>query len=298
MQIVADNFADMYCVLIDEIQKHPTNIACRGLNICYELVNVECRTNKNQKVYWFSNMASRTVPVRFVLAEFLWIISASNDLHSIARFNHRMAQYSDDRLVLNGAYGFRLQGQIENAIALMLSDKYTRQAVCTIFHPKDGLPNGKSKDIPCNIVLQFLIRNDVDMVERLNLRVISRSSDFVTGYSIDMVHWQILQQIVCNSLRVKYDKLLCGDIVYHIGSLHMYDIDKSIVHNWKTNCEYSHEFHIRDTYESLKAKAQTIFNDSETLLELCDIYKFSAYEKDELILMNKAFINQKDRPKR
>jgi thymidylate synthase len=298
MQIVADNFADMYCVLIDEIQKYPTNIACRGLNICYELINVECRTTKNQKVYWFSNMASRTVPVRFVLAEFLWIISASNDLHSIARFNHRMVQYSDDRFVLNGAYGFRLQGQIENAIALMLSDKYTRQAVCTIFHPKDGLQHGKSKDIPCNIVLQFLIRNDVNGIERLNLRIISRSSDFVTGYSIDMIHWQMLQQIICNSLHSKYNQLLCGDIVYHIGSLHMYDIDKSIVRNWKTDCEYSHDFHMRDTYESLKAKAQTIFSEAETLSELCEIYNFSTYEKDELMLMNKSFINQKDRPKR
>jgi len=298
MQIIKNNFADMYCELINEMPKHPVNVACRGLNICYEIINVECRTTNNQEVYWFSNMSSRTVPVKFVLAEFLWIISASNDLHSIARFNHRMSQYSDDNLVLNGAYGFRLQGQIENAISLMINDKYTRQAVCAIFHPKDGLPNGKSKDIPCNIILQFIIRSDSADCDRLHLRVVSRSSDFVTGYSIDMVHWQMLQQVVCNSLRIKYTKLLPGEIVYHIGSLHVYDIDKPILNHWRTDVEYSHKFHIRDTYEDLKKKAQTIFSEAETLVELCEIYDFSLWEQDELMLMNKSFINQKERPKR
>lgn len=298
MEIIENNFADLYNRLIIEIQKHPANISCRGMNICYELVNVTYIMTNNQKVYLYSSMVSRTIPVRFVLAEFLWIISASNDLHSIARFNHRMAQYSDDRLVLNGAYGYRLQGQLERAIFLMLSDKYTRQAVCTIFHPKDGLPNGKSKDIPCNINLQFIIRDGRDGSDRLHLRVVSRSSDFVTGFSIDLPHWQMLQQIICNTLRIKYTKLIPGDIVYHIGSLHVYDIDKYILNHWKTDVEYSHDFHMRDTYESLQKKALTKFDESETLLELCDIYNFSTYERDELLLMNKAFINQKEKPKR
>jgi len=298
MQIVTDNFSRMYCVLIQKLRNAPVDIACRGMNICYELVNVECKTVDNQKVHWYSSMVSRTVPVRFVLAEFLWIIAGSNDLQSIARFNPRMSQFSDDKVILNGAYGFRLQGQLENVIALMLSDKYTRQAVCTIFHPKDGLPNGKSKDIPCNVMLQFIIRTDDDDIDRLHLRVISRSSDFVTGYSIDMVHWQMLQQVICNSLRMKYTKLLPGDIVYHLGSLHVYDIDKAIIGHWREKENYAHAFHIRDSYESLRKKALTIFNDAETLTELCSLYNFSAWETDELALMNKAFINQKEKPKR
>jgi thymidylate synthase len=147
-------------------------------------------------------------------------------------------------------------------------------------------------------MLQFLVRTDVNGCDRLHLRVISRSSDFVTGFSIDMVHWQMLQQVICNSLRIKYTKLLPGDIVYHLGSLHVYDIDKSIISHWREKENYDHAFHIRDDYESLRKKALTIFNDAETLADLCSIYNFSMWETDELALMNKAFLNSKERPKR
>lgn len=294
MNIVKETFADIYNALISELPLHPTNISCRGMNICYELVNVELRSLYNQKVYIFSNYNSRCVPVRFILAEFLWILSASNLLYDIARFNSRMEQYSDDRLVLNGAYGHRLQQQLEGAIERLLEDKHTRQAYCDIHHPKDAFT--KSKDIPCNTALQFIIRDD-----KLNLRVISRSSDFVTGMSIDMVHWQILLQLILTTLRKKYTTLLVGEIVYHIGSLHVYDVDKHLMANWHTDLcheQYAHDFHIRDGFFELRERTLRTFKDVELLSDIAKLYNFSVWETDRLLDINKDFVRQKNRPVR
>lgn len=294
MQIVEPTFADVYHKLIETLPNYPTSISCRNMNICYELVNVELKSTCNQKVSAYSHFNSRVVPIRFILAEFLWIISASNELSAISRFNSRMTQFSDDKVVLNGAYGFRLLGQLESVIEKMIGDKHTRQAYCTIFHPENAIQ--KSKDIPCNTSMQFIIRDD-----RLHFRVISRSSDFVTGMSIDMVHWQLLHHVICNTLRKTYSQLLTGDFVYHIGSLHVYDIDKHLMAKWKTDLkpvQYTHDFHIRDTYESLKKKAQTEFLEVEMLSDLGKLYNFSLWEMDELVVMNKDFIRQKERPVR
>ena len=294
MHIRQRTFADIYNYLIDQLPIYKTDIDCRGLHICYEMINVELRSFHNNKVYIFSNFNSRCVPIRFILAEFLWILSSSNELYDIARFNSRMMHFSDDKVVLNGAYGHRLKGQLEAAIDRIIEDKHTRQAFVDIHHPYDAIK--KSKDIPCNTSIQFLIRND-----KLNMRIISRSSDFVTGLCIDLVHWQILLQLFLNTLKKTYPMLLPGEIVYHIGSLHVYDIDKFLMEKWKTDIksdQYTHDFHIRDDFFSLRKRTLSEFKDAELLVDLAKIYDFSMWETDRLLEMNKDFVRQKSRPVR
>ena len=289
MQIIKSNFAEIYHELIYLLPQYNVNIQCRGMNICYELIDIELRSNNNQKIWIYSNYNSRCAPIRFILAEFLWIISASNELASIARFNSRMTQYSDDKIVLNGAYGFRLMGQLEAIIERLLEDKHSRQAYCVIYDKNDAII--KSKDVPCNTALQFLIRDD-----KLRIRVISRSSDFVTGLVIDMIHWQLLLHCIFYTLKKKYTMLQLGEIVYHIGSLHVYDIDKYLMNNWKSE-NYAYDFHLRDDYFSLKEKVKR-FLDVESLVDICNLYNFSIYETDKLVELNRDFIRQKNKPVR
>lgn len=286
MGIETSTFAQLYSHLIQRLQNNPTNISCRNLNICYELTDIELKWNSNQTISIYSSILSRCIPIKFILAEFLWIISGTNDGHSIARFNSRMMQYSDDKIVLNGAYGFRLRGQLENVIQRLLEDKHTRQAVVVIYHPEDALK--KSKDIPCNTMIQFLIRNDI-----LSMRVISRSSDFVTGLSIDGIHWQFLLHLIYEELKKQYSMLQLGYIVYHIGSLHVYDIDKPIIKHWKLVDNYETKIHNRFSYYDFKNRVKDMFDKADTLQDIMNIYNFSFYEQECLRDLNKYFLNQR-----
>ena len=291
--MIYNNFAEAYKALVEWIPSYVTDIKCRGMRVVYEMVNREIVSTENDAIYIYSSPTSRVVPIRFILAEFLWIVAARNDVATIARFNKRMVNYSDDGVVLNGAYGYRMMGQIERAISLLIADQYSRQACMTILHPIDCLPEGKSNDIPCNCFLQFLILDNA-----LHFRVISRSSDFVTGLSIDIVHWQILFHCVLNTLRGTYPNLIPGEIIYNLGSIHVYEQDKEMVNKWSHGNDCIHSFKMRDTYEGLKLKATKYFHLRETMDDICLLYSMHNDELVHMLRLNDLFISHKERPKR
>src|SRR4029077_606773 len=53
--------------------------------------------------------AARDANPFFHLAECIWMMAGSKHLDFIEYFNQRMAEFSDDRQTLNGAYGHRLR---------------------------------------------------------------------------------------------------------------------------------------------------------------------------------------------
>ena len=277
IQLVRSTFAQCYNALINIIQRHPVDIEVRGNALVYELIlprlvfDVPC-------VSVYSSPISRATPIRFCLAEFLWIISGSDELAMINRFNGRMSMFSDDKAKLYGAYGLRLGDQIHHAIEKIRSDKYSRQAYCDI-HRADDIA-AKSKDIPCNTALQFIVRND-----RLYMTVISRSSDFVTGMSIDAVHWQILYHCVLNSIRKYHPLITWGTITYQLTSLHVYRNDLDAISTWVTDerlHNYDHTITIRDDYYSMSNKSLNDFPMCETLADMLVLYNLSFHERNTL----------------
>ena len=169
-------------------------------------------------------LPSRKINPIFMAAEFIWMFSGFDDLAMISYYNKNMSKYSDDGIILRGAYGPRLRGwyskdQLLLVLNKLQQDKFSRQAVIQIFDPI--LDYVESKDIPCNNLLKFQIRDN-----KLNLSVFVRSQDVIYGFPYDIFHWTLLQELFANCLGVGV-----GTYYHIVDSLHLYERDKAIACN-------------------------------------------------------------------
>jgi thymidylate synthase len=156
----------------------------------------------------------RKLNYRFMVAEWIWYMRGWNDLHELTRFNPNMAAFSDNGLTLAGAYGPQLAPQWPYVLAMLLKDRESRQSVATIFSPCPA----PSKDIPCTLSLQFLIRED-----KLNLIVTMRSSDVWLGFPYDMFSFSQMQNALAGELKIGR-----GWIQFNLGSSHLYQENEEI----------------------------------------------------------------------
>jgi thymidylate synthase len=157
----------------------------------------------------------RSLNYKFLIAEWLWIALGLEDLGTLTQYNGQMGRFSDDGKTLAGAYGPRLATQWDYVIAQLKQSRDTRQAVATIWTPN---PN-PSKDIPCTISLQFLVRDN-----KLNVIVTMRSSDVWLGIPYDVFTFSMLGNSIAGILDLEP-----GFIQMQLGSSHMYesDLDKA-----------------------------------------------------------------------
>jgi thymidylate synthase len=161
---------------------------------------------------------ARNMNMGFGLAEFLWIITGQNDVEMISFYNSHMANFSDDGKTLSGAYGMRINNwyglnQIDLARKKLAQDKDSRQAIVNIFDARQDYK--PTKDVPCTLTLQFLIRNN-----RLNMIVNMRSNDCWLGFPYDMHQFSMIQEVMAAWLDVEM-----GEYIHNAGSYHMYERD-------------------------------------------------------------------------
>jgi thymidylate synthase len=142
-----------------------------------------------------------------MVAEWLWVALGRNRLADLARYNSKMAAFSDDGLTLAGAYGPRLRPQLPY-LHRALADPDSRQAVATIWTPAPPA----SRDLPCTLALQFLLRRG-----RLHLIVTMRSSDAWLGIPYDFFTFSMLQSSLAGTLGAER-----GWIQFNLGSSHLY----------------------------------------------------------------------------
>lgn len=153
---------------------------------------------------------SRNLNFKFMVAEWLWIMGGFDEVEMLATYNSVMKEYSDDGAILNGAYGPRLMPQIPYILNnLAYSD--SRQAVATIWTPSPK----PSKDIPCTISIQFLIRDD-----KLHCTVNMRSSDFWLGLPYDFFNFSQIANTVAAMMLVEP-----ASITMNLASSHLYEQD-------------------------------------------------------------------------
>lgn len=151
----------------------------------------------------------RKLNYRFMVAEWLWIECGLNAVAPLARYNRRLAEFSDNGETLAGAYGPRLHPQRGWLLQKFAEDPETRQAVATIWTPRPA----PSKDIPCTISLQFLLRRG-----RLHLVANMRSSDAWLGVPYDFFSFTQY----ANRLAADLDAEL-GSATLNFGSSHLYE---------------------------------------------------------------------------
>lgn len=159
----------------------------------------------------------RKLNYRFMAAEALWIMSGRNDLAFLEEIgkNPNMRQFSDNGVVLTGAYGPRVHSQIDWVVGRLFQDESTRQAVLTIWEPRPF----QSRDIPCTVVMQFLVRDDV-----LSMHVYMRSSDAWLGLPYDVFSFSMLAYYLCGRLNpLRSRRLKPGKLFLTMASSHLYE---------------------------------------------------------------------------
>lgn len=182
----------------------------------------------------------------FHFMEGLWMLAGRNDVEWISQFNSNIGNYSDDGEVFNAAYGYRLErhfgySQLSIVGEMLKKDPDSRQAVCQIWDEDFDL-NTPTKDVPCNDLLMFKVRDG-----KLNMSVANRSNDIIWGcYGANAVHFSMIQEYVAARVGVPV-----GEYRQVSDSLHVY-VDNPIWDRVKDirldSMNYWYKDHIAEAY--------------------------------------------------
>jgi len=161
----------------------------------------------------------RKLGYKFLHAEAAWICSGSNLVRELEPYSNEISRFSDDGIRFFGAYGPKVVDQLSYVTASLERDPYTRQAVMNIWRENPY----RTKDVPCTISLQFLIRD-----KQLHCIANMRSSDIWLGVPYDIFNFSMIAWTVIIDLghRTANDNhLIPGNLYLNAGSRHLYDIN-------------------------------------------------------------------------
>ena len=208
MQIEGRTAGIVWEALLAKLLNFGDHVNPRGLGN-HEIVNVTLYIYRALNNIIISE--SRKLNYKFMVAEWLWIISGSNEVSPLSVYNKKMLDFSDDGRTLFGAYGPPIKSQLNYVTNKLNEDHDTRQAVISIWRPNPQ----PSKDIPCTLTFQFLIRRG-----HLNTIVNMRSSDAWLGLPYDIFNFSMVANIVSETVNFPL-----GSIMINLGSSHLYDIN-------------------------------------------------------------------------
>ena len=206
--MVADNIDDIYLYLCEQLLKSSI------VNKTKEITNAQVTlTNINNNLVSIRNMSKL-----YLLAELTWYFAGRTDTKFIGTFANTWRMITDDGKTNNSAYGYIIQykhgfNQIKKVIELLRKDPTSRRALININTPNKNVI--ETKDEPCTIALQFLIRNN-----KLNCTAMMRSNDIWFGFPYDVAFFTELQKYIANQLNID-----CGEYTHFATSLHAYEKD-------------------------------------------------------------------------
>lgn len=155
----------------------------------------------------------RKVNYGFMFAEAAYIIQGWSNVRYLESHISKFGNYSDLYPLQQGSYGPPFVEQVRYVVETLEDNDESRQAVMTIWRPNPR----RSKDIPCTLSLQFLIRDN-----KLHTIVTMRSSDIFTGLIYDMFCFTAMSAVVLAFL--DFDVKL-GTCWINAGSSHLYKRD-------------------------------------------------------------------------
>jgi thymidylate synthase len=159
----------------------------------------------------------RSLSYKFMAAEAFWILSGDDRVETIAPYNSRIKDFSDDGERFFGAYGPKIKAQLPYIVEKLLADEDSRQAGLTIW--RECPP--QTKDVPCTVAIFFNIRNG-----KLNANVFMRSSDVWLGVPYDVFNFSMLSHLVCgllNEHRPMTGLVSPGKLYLTAASSHLYE---------------------------------------------------------------------------
>ena len=206
MNITANTIDELWIKVLDYLLIRGDQAAPRGLKT--QEVRGATRTQTDPDANILINPV-RKINYTFSVAEWLHQVQGRNDVSSLAYFNPRMPEWSDDGEFFAGAYGPKIVEQLPYVLECLRSDPFSRQALIVIWRERPRA----SKDVPCSTLFQFFIRD-----EKLHCVSYTRSNDAWLGFPYDVFNFTQLQRYIAALLGIKV-----GRYVHQVGSLHLYE---------------------------------------------------------------------------
>ena len=215
----------IYADALHKLQDSGLEVAPRGKRIL-ELrpVIIEFHNPLNRVTY----LKGRVINPFFQLLESMWILAGRSDVDSLTSYNKSIAQFSDDGKHFNAPYGERLRtwekndslNYISNPIDQLIdimrkleADPDTRQAIAVIYNPRFDNIDNETKDRPCNMLLEFKLRDG-----KLDLTVVNRSNDLHWGtFGANLCQFSTILEAMATWLNVEV-----GTYFQQTDSLHIY----------------------------------------------------------------------------
>ena len=208
---------EIYIEMLKELWFRGEEVSPRGIK-CKELLGYKfILEDSTDKIITVSGFETN---LKYAWTEYNWYCSGSNRIDFNPLIKKIWKKYSDDGKTASSGYGKQIFGkyvkkksQWQWIIDELKKDDMSRRCVINI--NMDYHKNHNSKDIPCTIAFQVLLRKN-----KLNWITFIRSNDVVKGIRNDIYCFTSLQQKLALELGVELG-------VYHhvIGSLHLYQED-------------------------------------------------------------------------
>jgi thymidylate synthase/deoxycytidylate deaminase len=261
----------------------------RGLEI-KELIN-QSLVLKNPRKRFIRNPA-RNFSVKYFAAEMMWYLSGTNQAEFIESFASTWGPIKNDDGTVNSAYGFKIFGgpnetsdlkinQFAKVVKILKEDPDSRRA---IIHIKDSSDTLETKDVPCTLSLQFLIREN-----RLHMITNMRSNDLMWGFCYDLPAFTIFQEILAGELGVEI-----GNYYHNAGSLHVYsrhyNLMKKCIKSFET-CE-SETLEMNPICDSLLVMRKDSNEFIQNYLKIKSGKSFLAEDVDPMLSMSSKFVQQ------
>jgi thymidylate synthase len=216
VEVVAKTGSEAYVALVRRVLNEGEPTVPRGQHT-FELMNVTVQV-ENLAAAHVLRTARRLSP-KIMATEYMHLLGGISSLEQLdLASGGRFSQFADDGR-LKGAYGPRIRHQLPRVVDLLRRDPDTRQAVLSIWTQNEHI--SPSKDVPCTVSVQFLLRND-----KLHVRTSMRSNDVILGVPYDWFMMSRLGMSVASCLGVEP-----GSYTHTVGSMHLYDRDLGIAND-------------------------------------------------------------------
>jgi len=204
-----DSFRSVFKSAVTSILTDGKEVRPRGM-LTKEISPATLIVDPKKSLYFSPH---RSLNFAFLFAENLWYLSGRADTHFLSYYNSNIKNFSEDGLH-DGNYGSKIISQIRYIVDTLTQDKDSRQAIISLWRDNPR----PSKDIPCTLTMQFLIRDGA-----LNMYVQMRSNDIIWGSCYDVPSFSLIQMVVASCLGLQ------PGMLYHTAnSLHLYETHFSL----------------------------------------------------------------------
>lgn len=226
MELTVNNANEWFLKVIYNLKNNSDYISHPRWYETIELLNVGIKilNPRDRIVYW----PARNISFRYLLGEWLRYCRWSDSLEEISHYSSFWKKISDNWITANSGYwkyiftSDKWLSQWNYVKQVLSEDSFSRRAIINIYNYDPSYI--ASKDIPCTMSLQFLIREN-----KLHLIAHMRSNDIYLWYCYDVPSFTLLQEMMLLELWQSYPELEMWYYYHFANSMHIYKKNFSVL---------------------------------------------------------------------